>query len=294
VLQPSEALRKRAVLVERGSFRPVTHVTLDMMDAACQQFTPYVADAAAAAEVAAAQAGGQNSGGADGGDPAAATTPAPPPLVRIMEVTMRNLLETGGATGEIDYADFLARADVLAATGATVLISDYFEYYRLAAYLRRYTDNPIAMAMGIPSLRELFDEKYYEHLEGGILESFGRLFKNDLKLYIYPLKEDHQLITVPKLKVAPHLQSLYTHLIANGYIESIDFFNKDYLPIFSRDVLAKIAAGDPTWEAMVPASVAQIIKERRFFGYGGEAAAANPETPAITAGATAQPQEKAL
>src|SRR4028118_1313071 len=97
---------------------------------------------------------------------------------------------------------------------------------------------PVGIAMGIPSLVELFDERYYEHLEGGILESFGRLFKNDLKLFVYPLKdkETRQLITVPRLKVAPHLQSLYEHLVENGYIESIDYYDKNYLHIFSRDV----------------------------------------------------------
>jgi hypothetical protein len=236
VLQPSEVLYKKPILVERGSFRPVTYVTLDMLECARQQFTQ--------------QAGMEGE-----------------PVVTLMEITMRNLLETG----EIDYADFLARADVLAASGATVLISNYFEYYRLAAYLRRYTKNRIGMAMGVPSLRELFDEKYYEHLEGGILESFGRLFKNDLKLYIYPLKDRQtgQLVTVQKLKVAPHLHNLYEHLVENGYIESIDFYNKDYLHIFSPDVLAKIRDSDPSWEAMVPPQVARMIKERQFFGYRG-------------------------
>ena len=236
VLQPSEFLRKRPILVERGSFRPVTWVNLDMLECARRQFATH-ADVEA----------------------------DPSDIVTLFEITMKNLL----ATGEIDYNDFLARADMIAATGATVLVSDYFEYYRLAAYLRRYTRRPIALTMGIPSLRDLFDERYYEDLEGGILESFGRLFKNDLRLYVYPLldKTSRQLVSVAKLKVAPHLQSLYEHLVENGYIEGLDFYNRDYLPIFSRDVLTRIAAKDPSWEAMVPAAVARLIKERGFFGY---------------------------
>jgi hypothetical protein len=233
VLQPSEVLRKKRILVERGSFRPVTHVNLDMIHCAHQQF-----------------------GESTEGDEA---------TVVLFEITMKNLL----VSGEIDYADFLARADVLAATGATVLISDYFEYYRLASYLRRYTKQAIGITMGIPSLKDLFEERYYENLEGGILESFGRLFKNDLRLYVYPLmdKASRQLITVPKLKVAPHLQSLYEHLVENGHIQSLDFYNKEYLHIFSRDLLSKIQAKDSTWEAGVPESVAALIKERGFFGY---------------------------
>ncbi|MDG3002229.1 TonB-dependent receptor [Paludisphaera mucosa] len=243
VLQPSEVLYKKPILVERGSFRPVTHVNLDMLQTSRQQFLNHVA---------------ARQGGA-----------AEPEVVSLMELTMRNLRAAGGENGDIDYDDFLARADVLAATGATVLISDYFEYYRLASYLRRYTKSPIGITMGIPSLIDLFDEKYYDHLEGGILESFGRLFRNDLKLFVYPLLDatTRQLVTVQKLKVAPSLQGLYDHLAENGYIESIDFYNKDYLRIFSRDVLRKITDDDPSWEAMVPPTVASLIKERRLFGY---------------------------
>lgn len=234
VLQPSEVLHKKAVLVERGSFRPVTYVNLDMLECARSQFVHEF-------------------------------SLQDPEVITLMELTMNNLR----ATGEIDYEDFLGRAEVLAATGATVLISDYFEYYRLAAYLSRYTDKRIAMTMGIPSLRQLFDESYYAHLDGGILESIGRLFKNDLKLYIYPLKdkETGQLINVERLKMAPHLHNLYEHLTENNYIQSIDFYNKNYLPIFSREVLAKIRGRDASWESMVPPEVARVIKERKFFGY---------------------------
>jgi len=232
VLQPSEILRKRPILVERGSFRPPTLVNLDILECARQQFSR---DEKVAGQ----------------------------PLLPLVELTMKNLLQTG----EICYEDFLARADCLAATGTTVLISNYFEYYRLAAYLARFTQERIGIAMGIPSLMELFDEKYYQHLEGGILESFGRLFKNDLKVFVYPLKDaaTGQLINVQKLKVAPNLTQLYEHLCDNGCIESLDYFNRDYLGIFSRDVLKKIREGDHTWEAAVPPEVARIIKDQKLF-----------------------------
>lgn len=256
VLQPSEVLYKNPVLVERGSFRPVTRVNMDMLSSAREQFAQ---------------------------DPDVDEKE----IVTLMEFTMRNLMQTSAHNGEIDIADFLARAEVLAATGATVLISNYFEYYRLAAYLQRYTSQPIGLAMGIPSLRDLFDEKYYENLDGGILESFGRLFKNDLKLYIYPERntETGALITVSKMKVAPHLQNLYNHLVENEYIQALDFFDRKYLHIFSRDVLNRIAANDTSWEAMVPPEVAKIIKERGYFGYQKLAASAEvePELSAVPA-----------
>src|SRR5207302_8798810 len=167
VLQPSDALHNNAVLVERGSLRPPTHVNLDMLAYALAKFKE---------------------------DPACADKP----ILPLMELTMRNLL-AGGT--DVDRRDFLARADLLAACGMTVLISDYFEYYRLAAYLAWRTKERIGIVMGVPSLFELFDEKYYTQLPGGILESFGRLFKNDLKLYVYPVRkhQEEELKTVGTL-----------------------------------------------------------------------------------------------
>jgi hypothetical protein len=244
VLQPSEVLHKKNVLVERGSFRPVCHVNIDMLRSARAAFEHDLASARAEGEA----------------------HPHDGDVVELMELTMRNLREQGG---EIDRADFLARADMLAASGKTVLISDYFEYYRLAAYLGQYTKKRIAITMGAASLLELFDEKYYAALEGGILESFGRLFKNDLRLYIYPLleKDSGNLVTVDNLEVAPALRKLYGYLVDRGHIVQLDNVTREYLHIFSRDALEKIRVGDHSWEAMVPREVAEIIKSRKYLGY---------------------------
>jgi len=235
VLQPSEVLYKKAVLVERGSFRPMTYVNLDMIGCALVKFK---------------------------NEPAVAGKP----ILALLEITMRNLL-AGGT--DVDRRDFLARADLLSACGMTVLISDYFEYYRLAAYLSERTKERIGIVMGVPSLEEIFDEKYYTQLPGGILESFGRLFKNDLKLYVYPLQrsEAEPLQTVQTLEVSPELRPLYQYLAARGSFVDLDNYKEEFLPIFSRDVLKRIAAGDDTWEQMVPPQVAELIKERGFFGW---------------------------
>ena len=159
---------------------------------------------------------------------------------------------------------------MLAASGKTVLISDYFEYYRLAAYLGQHTKERIAITMGASSLRDLFDEKYYAALEGGILESFGRLFKNDLRLYIYPLLEQGDAASWSPSTTSRwrrKLRKLYGYLVDSGLIKQLENVNRDYLHIFSRDALRQIRAGDPSWEAMVPPEVAEVIKNRRFLGY---------------------------
>jgi len=234
VVQASEVLYKKPILVERGSFRPVTRVTIDMLECAQAQF------------VQEPQVQGEST-------------------VVLMEMTLKNLSSEGGA---IDHKDFLDRVDILGTLGRTVLISNYGEFYRLAGYLFRYTKKMIGIAMGVPTLREIFQEKYYANLEGGILESFGRLFKNDLRLYVYPLRDEATgaLITAGNLRVAPNLRHLYAYLTENLFIQSIRDFDEACLPIFSRDVLTKIRASDPGWEAMVPPQVAHIIKERGYFG----------------------------
>ena len=221
--------------LERGSFRPVTYVNLDMFQSALVKFKqePAVADK---------------------------------PILGLMELTMRNLL-AGGT--EVDRRDFLGRAEVLGACGMTVLISDYFEYHRLAAYLSSRTRERIGIVLGVPSIFELFDEKYYSDLPGGILENFGRLLKNDLKIYVYPLQRSpgDELQTIYTVKVKEDLQPLYDYLVRRGSFPQLDNYNPKYLSIFSRDVLKRIAAGDESWDEMVPPQVADIIRSRGFFAY---------------------------
>ena len=235
VVQPSDTLYKKCVLIERGSFRPVTNVTVDMLQCSLAQFV--------------------QAPGVQGEDVAV-----------LLEMTLKNLSD--GADG-IDAQDFLDRVDILATLGRTVLISNFGEYHRLAAYLFRHTRKPVGIVMGVPTLRELFDEQYYVDLEGGILESFGRLFKNDLKVYAYPQRDPktRALITAGNLRVSPHLRHLYAYLIENQLIESIRDFDERCLPIYSRDVLARLRAGDASWEGMTPPKVAELIKERKLLGY---------------------------
>lgn len=234
VLQPSEVLRKRPILMERGSFRPVTKVNIDMLRCARERFAvePLVE--------------GEH-------------------IVELMEITMRNLL----ASGEIDLNDFLARADLLAIAGKTVLISDYSEYYRLAAYLTRYTTQPIALTMGVASLHELFKEEYYANLEGGILEAFGKLFTKNLRIYVYPLLNQSAgvLSTGASEEIPADMRSLYQHLLERHRIKPLDNFDRSVLHIFSREVLKRIKDSSAPWEDMVPEEIATVIKQRRFFGY---------------------------
>jgi hypothetical protein len=239
VVRPDEFIYKKAILVERGSFRPVTNTTQDILDCALSQFLQEerVKDQE---------------------------------TVVLMEITMQNLQ----AAGTIDAGDFLDRVDVLGKLGRNVLISKFGEYFRLGAYLSRSTKSMIGIAVGIPTLRDLFEEKYYATLDGGILEAFGRLFKNAVKLYVYPTMVDGEVVTIKNVPIAPNLKPLFDYLVLNCCIEDLHGYKPEYLTIFSRDVLKLIQSGDPGWEPMVPKQVADFIKEGKLYGYRPPRAAA--------------------
>jgi hypothetical protein len=226
-------LRKKAILVERGSFRPPTVVNIDMLECAREKFES---------------------------DPAVVGRE----VLVLTELTMANLLAGGS---RVDRRDFLARADLLAACGMTVLISDFLAYHRLAAYLAWRSDGRIGMVMGMPSLLDQFDESSHADLPGGILEAFGRLFKNDLRLFVYPMLRDGQVTTLKNVHVGEELQPLYDYLARRGSFVDLDNYKPDYLPILSRDVLRRINEGEGGWEPMVPPEVAELVKRRSFFGY---------------------------
>lgn len=236
VLQPSAALRKRPLLVQRGRFRPVTHVNMDMLQASLQKF-------AEVNEIAAAD------------------------VLPILEISMQNLKEDSNVCLE----DFVSRAEVAAATGCAVMISDFRQYHRLAAYLARYTNAPIGLPLGLTTLHSLFDESYYEDLDGGILEGLGRLFRQQLRLFIYPCKnEDNAVIEhLDHVQLNGPLQHLFNYLRERGCLVPLLDVAYHHLDIHSPEVLQMIADGDSGWTEFVPDAVAEKIVAGSLFGHGG-------------------------
>ncbi len=235
VLQPSEVLRKKAILVERGSFRPPTHVNLDMLATAKDKFAQ---------------------------DPAVEGKP----ILQLTEITMRNLL---AERSEIDRRDFLARADLLAACGETVLITDYFDYYRLAAYIAERTTERIGIVMGVPSLIDLFDERNHAQLPGGILESFGRLFKNGLKLYVYPLRPGRTKSSRPwtTSRSRPSSSRCTTTWPAGAASSTWTTTTRSTCPSSAVTCCGGSPPATTPGRTWCPTEVADLIKRRGFFGY---------------------------
>lgn len=238
VLQPSDALYKKNIMILRGRFRPVTHIHVDMLRAGVEQFLK---------------------------DPDVKADD----LLVVSELTMSNLAADGGM---IHDRDFLDRVDLLCSMGQTVMLSNYDKYYKLVASLSRHVrKKKIGIVLGIPNLANVFDERYYTELTGGILECFGILFGNNVKMMVYPSYNDYTGL-VYKCEdfgrdLKDHLRTLFLYMFRNRKIEDLHGAHTDLLYISSDTVLEKIRKGDAVWEEMVPLSVAEVIKARGLFGY---------------------------
>jgi len=248
VVQAAEKLYKHACLIERGSFRPLTKVNVDMLEKARTQF-------------------------------ANREDVNPSNLKVFMELTLGAL----AGKDEIDHDDFLARIDVINACGYGVLVTNYFEYYRLSAYLRRLVKEPIGLVLGLNNLADIFKEEYYDQLEGGILEAFGILFKDNLRIYGYPIEQntfeiyskqmgrgdnveavadEDGLITIDNLIVCENLRNLYKYIRENGFLETIENCDRENMKLFSRDVFQKVCKREDDWQVPLPRPVAEMIEAK--------------------------------
>jgi len=233
-LLPAQALYKKNILALRGSFRPVTKVNMDIFELSKELYLKEKKVDEKNTKI-------------------------------IFEITLTNLR----SEGEINERDFLDRAELLCSLGQTVMITNFQKYYKLVEYFAQFTKARMGLAMGVYNLIQIFDEKYYRDLSGGILEAFGKLFFKDLKIYMYPLKdhETNEIITSETLKVHPRMKELYKFFKYNGKLVDIKKYNPDILDILSRHVLKMIGDGEDGWESMLPEGIPEIIKSKRLFGY---------------------------
>lgn len=229
---PANVLYKKNILTLRGSFRPVTRVNMNMYEKSLELFLK------------------ENKVDKER-------------TVVVFEITLSNLK----AEGEIDERDFLSRAELLCALGQTVMISNFQEYYKVVEYFSLHTRERMGLAMGVTTFIDIFDEKYYRHLSGGILEAFGKLFFKNLKVYLYPLKdpETGELINSENLKVHPRMKELYKYFKDNGRVVDIRDYDPEILDIYSREVHRMIVDGESGWEYALPESTVTMIKEKNLF-----------------------------
>jgi hypothetical protein len=244
VQQPYDMLYKTNVLAFRGSFRPVTNVMLDMLRTSYRIFKrdeDYDKEH----------------------------------TISLCEMTLSNLMQEG----ELDEQDFLDRVDILNGMGQNVMVSNFREYYKLVQYFSQFKITKLRIIIGIPTLINFFERKYYTHLRGGVLEAMGKFFIDNMKLYVYPTissvtiddpTKGEELITSKNLMLADDINDLYQFLVKNRMIIDITDAKKEWLWINSQIVITMIKDKIPGWEKMVPKYIEKAIKRKKLFGYEGK------------------------
>lgn len=237
VQTPADMLYKKNVLAFRGSFRPITFVGFDMIKSSFNLF--------------------KNDADYDKDN-----------TLALCEITLNNLL----AEGEFSDQDFLDRVDILNGMGQNVMVSNYREYYKLVSYFSRFKIKNLRIVIGVLTLKKVLDKSYYSHLKGGVLEAFGKLFTDNMKLYVYPAlqRDNESLMDSTNIPRSQDLNFIYNYLVQTRKILDIKNVNKEKLHIFSHEVLELIHANNPEWETMVPKYVSDQIKTKKLFGYVGE------------------------
>ena len=235
---PAKVLWKKDILAIRGSFRPVTLVNEDM----------YLKSS----DLISKDKNFKKNN-----------------FINLFEITLSNLISTNGnGDGDINEKDFMDRARLLCALGQTVMITNFKEYYKLAEYFSNYTKNKVFLTMGVNNLIEIFDEKYYDNLRGGILEAFGKLFVKNLKVFLYPMKlKNGKIINTSNIQVANKVKDLYKFFKSNKILIDIENYNENLLDIYSAEVLSEIKNNKTGWEKKLPAEVNKLIKDKKLFGY---------------------------
>lgn len=236
VLQASEVLYKKNVLVVRGGYRPPTNLSLDMLECGLRKFKKSLDKAEQ-----------EN-------------------IIVIPEISMSLLLDRG----VVDNEDFLARVDLLSALGQKVLISNSESYSDLNMFFTKYAKKQIAFVMASYNLEEILNKSRYENSRCGVglVGSIGKLLEPNTRLYIYPARdeENSEIRTIESINLSEDLTFLLMYLKENKFIENIEDYNPEVISIWSRRVLKMIQDGAEGWEKFVPASVAKTVKTKCLFG----------------------------
>lgn len=233
VAQPADLLYKKPIVLMRGSFMPLCNIHLEMMESVRNKFCETL------------------------------STEQRDKVVDLCEISLSNLLRGS----EVDLLGFLDRVDALAALGKTVMVTNISHFHRISTLLNQFTREPIAIALSIGLLNELFKDKWAD-TPGGILASMGHIFINKTKFYVTPWinRSTGEFVTAGTYRAPEKYRYLYQHLRENGDVIEVPYFNQKLLFRTPRDIIRMISAGDEQWKDYVPEAAYRMAEHLK----GGE------------------------
>jgi hypothetical protein len=203
LVPPTEVIRKRSVIVERGHFRRAEDVGARMLRTA-RDFL----------EVEKADLDREPLG--------------------LLELSVKSI----SAAEEVSDAEYQERIRRILGLDEYVLLTRLGEAFRLTGYLRRYSQQPLRFVAGVSTLALILHDAYYRNLSGGLLEGIGRLFADNVKIYAASMEpaafqshlrsagvhvpavsfDGFGLITANNLRFESPLGLLYQYLLEVGWI----------------------------------------------------------------------------
>lgn len=152
VTEPSNVLRKRPLIVERGRFETVEPYQPQMLLASEAQL--------------------RREGIPLERDPAC-----------VLEMSIRSAWGDAAPEDESVLLDRVLRIHQM----GTVIVSGFPLNYLLIDYLRRHTREPIRLVAGVATLAQILHHRFYGELAGGMLEGVAKLLAANVKVYAYPM-----------------------------------------------------------------------------------------------------------
>lgn len=185
----------------------------------------------------------------------------------LVSLSKRSLLATS----------FNDRFDMLAPLKVPVLVSAIDRNDELASYLARYTKQQVTVVVGGGDYsieRGLYNPTKYDALDGGLLEAFGKLFSNNVKIYQYPNIRTDGTVVAPVEPVGS-AGLLHQYLVKEGNLlpisdddmskEALDASTNKAFTGGAKEIGESIEAGDNEWETYVTPEVAEIVKKARWY-----------------------------
>ncbi|MDH3978064.1 MAG: TonB-dependent receptor [Gammaproteobacteria bacterium] len=198
----NEIIHKRPLVLERGLFRTPAEIKPDIINAAATQLRN--------------------------------ESPDNKDTLAMLELSVNNLREKES----VSYDGYRKRLQNLTQSGERVLLTRLKESYALTDYLRRYSQAPMRFSMGVSSLALLFGKEFYAQLPGGLLEATGKLFANNVRLYVHDMPSDafhrhiddavenkdfvmvtnDSMVSIESLEFRGPLSLLYHYVVETGWV----------------------------------------------------------------------------
>ncbi len=235
VRQPGDMLYKKNVLLMRGFFRPINNLAIEFMEDSLNIFK---------------------------GD----EDYRPDNTIAFCEISLKYLMQ-----GEkLDDKDFLDRVDLVNMSGHSVMVSNFYRYFKLVDYFAQFKMNKLRVVLGLPTFDKIFHSSQYTDLRGGLLEAMGKLFQENVKLYLYPYTdmETGEVIYPEDSHFKDEYRLLWQYLVSTRKVLILQGIPVSHLKITASYITSLIENGDESLRDYVPENIFEHIKTNRLFGYG--------------------------